>query len=98
MLWMCRPISVSGKAVVLDSEFCVTKGIKELKSKCVYAAALIKRWRYWPKGVPSDLIDTNFEDKEVSDVGMIESRTKDINVFKIFCMKDPYYVMKIMAS
>ena len=29
---------------------------------------------------------------------MIEVRTEDNNLFKIFCMKDPDYVRKIMAS
>ena len=44
------------------------KGITELKAKVVYALYLIKKRRYWPKGVPGDLIDTNFEDNEVGDV------------------------------
>ena len=60
MLRMCRPIFVSGKAVILESRFCVTKGITELEVKGVYAAYLIKKRRYWPKGVPGELVDTNF--------------------------------------
>ena len=39
-----------------------------------YAAALTKKWCYWPKGVPGDFIDAQFEDKEVGDVGMKEER------------------------
>ena len=73
ILRMCRPIFGSGKDVILDSGFFFTKGITELESKGVYAAALIKKRRYWPKVVPGDLIDTHFEDKEVSDVVMIEA-------------------------
>ena len=61
---MCRPIFGSVKAVVLDSVFCVTKGITDLESKGVYAAALIKKRSYWPEGVPGDLIDTYFEDMQ----------------------------------
>ena len=68
---MCRPIFGSGKAVVLDSGFCVAKGITDLEDKGVYVAALIKKRRYWPKGVPGDLIDNHFEDKEIGDVEMI---------------------------
>ena len=30
-------------------------------------------------------------------MGMIEARTEDNKLFKIFCMKDPDYVMKIMT-
>ena len=60
MLIMCRPIFGSGKTVVLDSGFCVTKGITELESKSFNDIALIKKRRYWPKVIPGDLIDTHF--------------------------------------
>ena len=98
MLRMCRPIFGSGKDVVLDSGFCVAKVIAELEAKGVYAAALIKKRHYGPKGVLGGLVDTHFEDKDVGCVGMIEARTEDNKLFKIFCMKEPYYVMKIMVS
>ena len=52
-----------GKDVVLYSGFFATKGISELKDKCVYAINMIKKCYYWPKRVPGDLIDTQFEDK-----------------------------------
>ena len=68
---MCRPIFGSYEAVVFESRFCVTKVITDIESKGVYVADLIKKRRYCPKGVPGDLIDTNFEDKEVGDVIMI---------------------------
>ena len=74
---MCIPILVSGKAVLLDSGFCVTKGIIELDTKVFNAEYLIKKRCYWTKGVPGDLIDTQFEYKEVGDVGMVEARTED---------------------
>ena len=41
MLRICRHIFVSGKAVVLDSGFCVAKVITELKSKLI----IISRYR-----------------------------------------------------
>ena len=98
MLRMRRPIFGSGKAVVLDTVFFVAKGITELGAKVVYAAALINTGCYWPNGVPGGLIDTCFEYKEVGDVVMIDSRTEDIKLFKIFCMKKTGYVMKIVSS
>ena len=87
MLKMCGPIFLLGKAVVLDSGFCVTKSIKELKEKGVYMENLIKKWRYWSKVVTSDLFDNHFEDKYVGDVGMVDARTEDNKLFKIFCIK-----------
>ena len=71
MLIMCRYIFGSGEVVVLDSLFCVAKGITELEAKGVHVASLVNNRRYWPKWVPGDLIDNHFEYKEVGDVGMI---------------------------
>ena len=48
--------------------------------------------------VPGEFIDTHFDFKEVSDVVMIETSTEDNKLFKIFLLKDPDYVMKIMVS
>ena len=57
MLRMCEPIFSTGKCVLLDSGFCVSKGITALLEVGVYAAALIKNRKYWPKNVPVDAID-----------------------------------------
>ena len=97
MLRMCRPIFGSWKSVVLDSVYCVSKCITDIEDKGFYAAALINNWCCCSKGVSDDLIDTKFEDKEVNDVGMIEARTEDNKLFKIFFTKKLYYVVKIMA-
>ena len=82
MLKMCRHVCGSGKAVVLESEFCVAKGLIELEANGVYAAALIKKRHYWTTGGPGDLIDTHFDDKEVGDLGMIMAITEDNTMFK----------------
>ena len=57
MLQMCEPIFPTGKCVVIDSVFCASKGITALLEVGVYAAALIKKRKYWPTGVPGDAID-----------------------------------------
>ena len=88
MLRVCIPIFGSGKYVLLDSGFCANNGITDLKDKYSYVADLIKKCRYWPKLVPGDLIDTCFGDKQVSDVGMIETKTEDNKLFKTFFIKD----------
>ena len=56
MLQICEPIFSTVKWVVLDSGFCVSKGITALLEFGLYAAALIKNRKYWPKGVPGDAI------------------------------------------
>ena len=54
MLRCTKPLHGTGKVVVLDSGFCVLKGVVELKKRGVFAAALIKKRRYWPKYVPGE--------------------------------------------
>ena len=72
MLRMCDPIFSSGIFVVVDSGFCVSKGIAALLYFGVYATALINKRKYWPNGVPGDAIDQYFADKDVTYVNMLE--------------------------
>ena len=64
----------------------------------MYAADLINKKLCWLKVVLGDLIDTHFDDKEVGDFGIIEARTEDNKLFKIFSMKETDYVMNILAG
>ena len=57
MIKMYEPIFSTGKCVVIGSGFCVSKGITALLGFGVYAAALINKRKYCPKGVPVDAID-----------------------------------------
>ena len=57
MLRMCDPIFLTVKCVVLDIGFCASKGIIALLEFSVYAVVLIKKRKYWPKGVTGDAID-----------------------------------------
>jgi hypothetical protein len=43
LLRLCKPIYARGFVVILDSGFCVLKGIIELRKKGVFAAAVIKK-------------------------------------------------------
>ena len=97
MLRVCTPIFVSGKDVVLESGFCVFKGIADLEAIGVYAGAMIKKQHYWPKGVPGGFIGNHLEDKHSGDVGIIKAITQDNKTFRILCMNELYCVMKIMV-
>ena len=77
MLRMCRTTFVSGKTVVLDSEICVARSIKDIEGFFLYVGDMIKKRRYCPKVVPGDLNDTKFEYTEVSDILIIEAITQD---------------------
>ena len=51
LLQLTKPVHGTGKVFVLDSGFCVLQALVELKKCGVYAHALIKKRRYWPKYV-----------------------------------------------
>ena len=59
LLHVLEPIFARGNVVILDSGFCVLKGIVELKKWGVYASALIKK-----KG---DAIKQHLDEKAVGD-------------------------------
>ena len=67
LLCILQPIFTKGYVVVLDSGFCVLMGIVELKKRGVYASALIKKCRYWPKYIKGDDIKSHFDGKDVGD-------------------------------
>ena len=101
MLQMCDPIFSTGNCVVIESGFCVSKGITDLLEVGVYAAALTKKRKYWPKVVPGYTINKYVAGKDVTHVDMLEAITEEGpkgKAFKIFWFKDPEYVMKIMAT
>jgi Transposase IS4 len=52
------------KVNVLDSGFCVLIGLIELRKKGVFAAAIVKKRRYWPKHIDSEGIKEHFKDIE----------------------------------
>ena len=64
---------------MMDSGFCVANGIVSLAEKVVYAGALIKKRRYWPKSVQGDLVSRKFSDKEVGGVDMSEASTEEVS-------------------
>ena len=51
LLHVLEPIFAKGMVVILDSGFCVLRGIIELKKWGVYASTLIKKCKYWPKHI-----------------------------------------------
>jgi hypothetical protein len=97
MMRMCQSIFHSGKVVVLDSGFCVWKGIIELKKVGVFAHALIKKRRYWPKDVNGDAISAHFADKDIGDVDAWPGELDGVQ-FHLFCMKEPDYIMSLMST
>ena len=84
----------SGRYVVLESVFCVLKGIIELRKRGVFAASLIKKRRYWPTKVPGNAMQQHFDEEgvNVGDTDAIQG-TMDGIIYNLWGMKEPDYVM-----
>lgn len=87
----------TGKVVILDSGFCVVKGLIELQKKGVFASALIKKRRYWPKYVDGNAIKAHFNDKEVGDTDALKCSLDSLE-YHVFAMKEPNYVSMLMST
>jgi hypothetical protein len=99
LLQMLKSYFHTGKYVVLDSGFCVLRGIIKLRKMGLFACAMIKKCRSWPVVVPGDAMQARFNRPEmnVGDVDAI-SGTQDGMPYFLWGMKKPDYVMQMMAT
>jgi hypothetical protein len=99
LLRLCAGIAGGrGMVVILDSGFCVLQGLVELKKISVFASAVIKKRRNWPKYVPGELIDDQMKEKEIGDVDAWKNGTLEGVPYNIMSMKDVDYTMKLMST
>ena len=96
LLQILEPIFARGSVVVLDSGFCILKGIIELKKREVYASALIKS-HYWPKYIKGDDIKSHFDDEDVGDCDAWKRQMDEVD-FHVYAMKELDYVTSIMLT
>jgi hypothetical protein len=77
----------------------VLRGLIELRKRGVFAAALIKKRRYWPTLVPGDVMQQHFDEEgmKVGDTDAIQG-TMDGQTYNLWGMKEPDYVMRMMAT
>ena len=97
LLRMLRSYFNTGRYVVFDSGFCVLQAIVALYEKGIFAGALIKKRKFWPKYIPGAAIDNWFSDKAVGAVEALTGMLTGIRYF-VWGMKEPDYTMKIMAT
>ena len=57
LLWVTRVLLSTEKEVIMESGFCVHKGLLEIRKRGIYRSALIKERLYWPRGVHRDAIN-----------------------------------------
>jgi Transposase IS4 len=94
---MTESIHGLGKVVIMDSGFCVLDGLIALKEVGVYGSALIKKRKYWPKYIDGDAVIQHFDNKEVGSHDALKGE-REGKSFYIYAMKEPNYVMMMMAT
>ena len=97
LLRLCKGIFSTGKVVILDSGFCVLEAIIELKKKGVFASAMIKKRRYWPKHVKGDDIKERMKDKEVGTCERLPGILNGIYC-DLYALKEPDYILMMMST
>ena len=94
---MLEPIFGNGNVVVLDSQFCMLKGTAELKKHGVYASAMIKKQKCWPKYIKGEQIKEHVNNKLIRDCNSWNGSFDKLN-FHVYAMKQPDYVMLFMSA
>ena len=97
LLRLCKSIYGRGMVVILDSGFCVLKGLVMLWKVGVFASAVIKKRRYWPKYVPGAAMDEHCETLKVGECDCLHGEL-DNTTYSLFVMKDVDYNMKLMST
>lgn len=97
MLRLCQGIFGTGKVVILDSGFCVLRGIVELAKHGVYASALIKKRKYWPKFINGDEVNHHFLNKQIGECDRLNGKL-DGTDFSLMVFKEPEYNMMLMST
>jgi hypothetical protein len=99
LMRMLQSYFASGRYVVLDSGFCVLKALVQLKMVGMVACAVIKKRQYWPAFVSNEAISREFDNLELK-VGdsLATSRKLDSEEYFFWALKEPSYIMKMMAT
>ena len=92
LLHVLEPIFARGNVVILDSGFCVLKGIVELKKWGVFASTLKNR-KYWPKYIKGNAINQHFDEKAVGDCNSWKGTMEEVP----FHVYTPDYAMSLMS-
>ena len=58
-----------------------------LKNVGFFAAAVIKKRRYWPRYVAGEAIDTHMASKDVGETDSVQGKLDDVP-YNIFCLNE----------
>ena len=82
---------------ILDSVFCVLKGLIQLMKKGIFSCAVIKKIIYWPSVVPGKDMEDHFGEVEVGETYAIQETVYDV-IYNLWGTEEPNYVMSMMDT
>ena len=97
MIRLARALWSTGKEVIMDSIFFSLKGLLEMSKRGFYGSVLIKKRRYWPRGVYVYAINDYFRSKNIGNVGCLSGEWNETE-FDIFALKGPDYNITMMST
>jgi Transposase IS4 len=97
LLRLTRPIWGAGRVLILDSGFCVLQALVELKKHGVFASAVIKKRRYWPKHINGEDIKEWFETKVIGEADAIPGLLDGV-AFHVYGTKDANFTSLFMST
>ena len=97
LLRMTETIHNTGRLVILDSGFCVLKGLVELGKVGLFVSVFIKERCYWLKYIKGG--ENKGTVQRIRKVGEVDAWPGNIDniPFYVFLMKEPDYVMNMMS-
>ena len=94
---MVKSYFSTGRYVLLDSGFCVLKGLTQLRKKGIFDCAVIKKRRYQTYIVPGKDMEDHFGEVEVGDTDDIQGTVDDF-IYNLWGMKETNYVVSEMDT
>ena len=83
------------RVIAMDSAFCVTHALVELRKVGLLACTIAKKKKYWPKDVPGDAIVMHIKGKPIGKIctNQIEVEKCNIRVFAVQHTKHPFVLL-----
>ena len=78
LLRMMKIYFATDRYVIIDSGFCVLKGLIHLRKKGIFACAVIKKRIYWPYMVPGKYMEDHFGEVELGETYAIQGTVDDV--------------------
>ena len=94
---MTKSYFSTGRYVILDSGFCILKGFIQLRKKGIVSCDFINNRRYSNSMVPGKETKDHFGEVEVGEIYAIQGTADDV-IYNLCGMKEPNYVMRMMAN